>query len=53
MLNFKCETRPEMDHNVGTGQVGRLRMDGGEDKDYQDTNNLPEAFLSIMKMIGG
>ena len=50
MLNFKCQGRPEMEHNVGNGEIGRLRVDDDAD-DYQSSSSA--SALSILQMIQG
>merc|ERR1712176_373395 len=39
MLNFKCLPRPEMDINIGNGQVGRLKLAKSGDDRFEKPNS--------------
>ena len=39
MLNFKCLPRPEMDINIGNGQVGRLKLAKSGDERFEKPNS--------------
>lgn len=49
MLNFKCESRPEMEEITGNGEIG-ANLD---DSEYEESDSTDENVMSILNLIRG